>query len=402
MGNNKEFRVLQVVHALGMGGAETWLMHLLRYWNKTEGDSLKIDFLITGGQRSIFDEEARLMGSNLFYIELKKRNVMNFVLGVRNILRNTKYAAIHDHQDFLSGWHFLFGFGLLPKIRIVHVHNPSYQLRENYGISFKRRIQSRIGKLLVKKFSTHIGGTSEQVLKEYGIVPEKFTRQWVGAIHCAFPIIEWQQDYATAKSDICDECGFPEDCKLILFAGRLDYSLEINHPQNHKNSVFALNVFEKCRAKRDIRMIMVGANEYILSEFQKLIDEKGLKDKVKLLGIRRGIQKFMCGSDMLLFPSRGEGLGMVAVEAQAAGLPVLASTAVPKECVVIDNLVHFCDLTQPITEWDQALNSILDKPRPISSVYDDRWKNSMFNIEVCSDFLLRLYKANTDKNMFKK
>ena len=36
----------------------------------------------------------------------------------------------------------------------------------------------------------------------------------------------------------------------------------------------------------------------------------------------------------LLFSFIGEGLGMVAVEAQAAGLPVLASDTVPEEAIV--------------------------------------------------------------------
>jgi hypothetical protein len=57
-------RVLQIVDTLGMGGAETWLMEVLRLWSKTGAASM--DFLLTGGRREIFDEEARCLGANLF------------------------------------------------------------------------------------------------------------------------------------------------------------------------------------------------------------------------------------------------------------------------------------------------------------------------------------------------
>lgn len=394
MNRRTDIRVLHVVHALGMGGAETWLMHLVRYWKKGTNKYPQIDFLITGGQPSIFDAEAKDLGSKLFYLDLKSGKVLKFVRELRKILRDNKYDAIHDHQDFISGWHFLFGAGLLPGVKITHVHNPSYQLRENYGTSFRRRLQIRFGKFLVKKYATHIGGTSAQVLREYGISERNYSKQWIGAIHCAFPIEEWRGAYyAEAKSQVCSEMEWPIDCKVILFAGRLDYSLGINHPQNHKNSVFALHVLENAVKYGDIRMIMAGANEYILKDFESLIDSKGLSNSVKLVGIRTDMPKLMLGSDLLLFPSRGEGLGMVAVEAQAAGLSVLASTAVPKECVVIEELVHFCDLNQPLEEWSKMISLILSKPKDHRNDIDTRWKTSMFNITQGSDLLIKLYQG---------
>jgi glycosyltransferase involved in cell wall biosynthesis len=46
---------------------------------------------------------------------------------------------------------------------------------------------------------------------------------------------------------------------------------------------------------------------------------------------------------------------MVAVEAQAAGLPVLASTVVPRECVVVSELVRFESLERSVADWATAL-----------------------------------------------
>ena len=59
----------------------------------------------------------------------------------------------------------------------------------------------------------------------------------------------------------------------------------------------------------------------------------------------------MIGSDLLLFPSLAEGLGMAVVEAQAAGLPVLASDTTPREAVINRGTITFCSLQSPVEDW---------------------------------------------------
>lgn len=54
--------------------------------------------------------------------------------------------------------------------------------------------------------------------------------------------------------------------------------------------------------------------------------------------------------DVFLFPSLYEGLGIAALEAQAAGLPCIISDSVPSECRVTD-LAESLDLNLPIDEW---------------------------------------------------
>lgn len=51
-----------------------------------------------------------------------------------------------------------------------------------------------------------------------------------------------------------------------------------------------------------------------------------------------------------MFPSLYEGLGIAALEAQAAGLPCIISDSVPSECRVTD-LAESLDLNLPIDEW---------------------------------------------------
>src|SRR6202000_456979 len=110
---------------------------------------------------------------------------------------------------------------------------------------------------------------------------------------------------------------------------------------------FALSVGLEC-LRRDprVRMLFVGTLSPAVSEFQRLIEKENFAGLIRFVGLRYDIERYMLGSDILIFPSCGEGLGMVAVEAQASGLPVLASTAVPRECVIVPNLVDFADLSK--------------------------------------------------------
>ena len=43
-------------------------------------------------------------------------------------------------------------------------------------------------------------------------------------------------------------------------------------------------------------------------------------------------------SDLLLFPSKFEGLGIVLIEAQSNGIPIVCSSNIPEEAIICDNV----------------------------------------------------------------
>lgn len=385
----KSRRVLHVVSSLGMGGAETWLMELLRYQNTIKDpDFPKMDFLITFGKESVFDKEAKSLGSELVYLTLNKYTTLTFIKGFRRLLRTNNYIAIHDHQDYLSGWHFLFGLFLLPPVRIAHVHNPSYQIYNNYGTTLGRRIKIKLGSFLVKTLSTHIKGTSNQILEEYKLNSIKTRGNKPSALHCSFDLSKMR--VSRDLTGLRQELKLDINDKVMLFLGRMDDSLEVNHPRNHKNSAFALHICEQLKDK-DFKFLFVGANDYILDEFLNLAKSLNVINSIRVLGLRNDIPELMKISDLLLFPSRAEGLGMVAVEAQAAGLPVLVSNSVPQECVVIKELMHFYDLKYGTLKWANKVKEIMNLELPGIDLNDQRWVDSPFNIEVSIKELKRLY-----------
>ena len=88
------------------------------------------------------------------------------------------------------------------------------------------------------------------------------------------------------------------------------------------------------------------------------IEEKvrglNLIENVRFLGVRDDVQDLYNAMDLFILPSHYEGLGMVGVEAQANGLNVLASTAVPDE-MKFTNLVQFEDLKNDTSKWSDRI-----------------------------------------------
>ena len=97
-----------------------------------------------------------------------EKNLPGFLREFRAILADGHYHAIHDHQDYTAGLHFLLGIGHLPLVRVGHMHNPYIHLK-NYSSGYARRLTILIGKSLLYRQATHIIGSSRQILSEYGL-----------------------------------------------------------------------------------------------------------------------------------------------------------------------------------------------------------------------------------------
>ena len=382
-------RVLQVIDTLGMGGAETWLMEVLRLWSKN--GAAQMDFLTTSGRTGEFDDEARELGAKIHYLHYGRRSVLQFTSQFRKVLARGRYDAIHDHQDYASGWHYLLGRGLLPPVRITHVHNPAYQIRSNYGVTAARRLSARLGKHLVASYATHITGTSRRVVTEYGFDEPRFRRVSKTALHCGFSPSRFTGNREASKAALCRELDWPLGAKIILVAGRIDQSADSDHPQTHKDSGFAVSVGIECaRGDSTVHVLLAGALSPAVPVLQRQIAAAGLGERFKFAGVRKDIGSLMIASDVLLFPSRGEGLGMVAVEAQAAGLPVVASTAVPRECVVVPGLVRFVSRDRGTQEWVSALTQAMAQPRDVAGA-NRLVAASPFAVENSARALYELY-----------
>lgn len=394
----RELRVLQVFDTLGMGGAETWLMSLLRYFQEKQeqgGRKVSIDILLTGGEKAIFDDEAEALGARLFYLPFQRNDLVGFAREFRKILLKGNYDAIHDHQDYIAGLHFLMGGRYLPSVRVAHVHNPLYH-RTNYAKDTSKRIAVRAGKYLLGRYATHVLGTSQQIVSEYGF--DDFARRGIklGAAHCGFDVTQYRGSYDEYHASICREFGWDESAKVILFVGRLDGSQFLHNGQemSHKNPAFALEIAIECLARDpSVRLLMVGAGDTTKVELEAKVKSQNLESMIRLPGARADVPRLMLGSDLLLFPSLAEGLGMVVVEAQAAGLRTLASDTTPRESVVNPELVTFFSLEKGPGDWAVESLKLLSLDQPEREAANRHAQLSPFSIQNSANRLIDIYRG---------
>lgn len=384
-------RVLQVLSGLGMGGAETWLMELLRHWCHT--GSVQTDFLLTGGSPDIFDQEAQGLGASLHYLPYRRSRLRSFISAYRRILAVGCYDAIHDHADYASGWRFAFGIGVNPPVRIAHVHNPWLHIQANYSTNPSRQLAARCGKALVQSLASHVCGTSSEILTTYGFRPGRRSAPQVSVLHCGFDVARFNAPHQEDRSRILSEFGWSSATRFVLITGRLDRALALQHPQNHKNTWLALQIVRTALGRDpDIRCVFAGDGPS-REDLIQAVQEWELSDQIKLPGIRRDVPALMRAADVLLFPSAQEGLGMVAVEAQAAGLPVLASTAVPREAAVLPELYTALPLNASIQTWADQLLRVAQQPRIAPARCRTALEASPYSITTSAQQLEAIYRS---------
>jgi glycosyltransferase involved in cell wall biosynthesis len=347
-------RVLHVFHSLGMGGAETWLVALLE-WLRQYGSSLPVDVQVevclTCGERTLLDDRVASLGARLHYVRYRGKHLVRFRREFTKLLASGRYDAIHDHADYAGGVHLLCGLGELPRARVVHLHNPL----ATFNGSLAKKLARAVGRQGVKRLATTVAGTSMRLLQEYDLAAEVGVQQRRMALHCGFNLTPFATNAATARPGVREEFQWSVTDQILLFVGRLESHF------NQKNPLFALDIARACIARNPgVKALFVGAGDEARRTIESKLNEEGLGDAIRMLGIRFDVPRLMVASDLLLFPSLAEGLGMVAVEAQAAGLRVLASDTTPGECAVVSGMVTFASLNEPPVQWAKMAMELLD------------------------------------------
>ena len=123
------------------------------------------------------------------------------------------------------------------------------------------------------------------------------------------------------RREVKQELGL-ENKFVVGHVGRL-------HPQ--KNHDFLIEVFSEIKKKKpDAELILVGTGP-LEEKVRSKVADMGLIENVQFLGNRKDMNRIYQAMDIFVFPSLFEGLGIVAIEAQAAGVPIVCSEGLPPE-----------------------------------------------------------------------
>ena len=143
----------------------------------------------------------------------------------------------------------------------------------------------------------------------------------------------------------------------------------------------------------DVRVLLVGDGPR-RREIEALAATERIRANLIFAGSRSDVPGLMLGCmDVFMLPSHHEGLGLVGVEAQAAGLSCVFADSVPAEAVVCADLVRRLPLSAPAETWAAALLAQRDAGRRHERHAQGREavRHSAFNIHQSAEALLQVY-----------
>lgn len=154
-----------------------------------------------------------------------------------------------------------------------------------------------------------------------------------------------------------------------------------------KNQDFLICVFaEVLRRKPNSWLILLGEGAF-RKKLELLAKEKAVDHKVMFVGDTPDVPDYLMAMDVFAFPSKNEAFGIAAVEAQASGLPVIASDRLPVDVKMTENF-RFLSIENSISEWTAAILSAKSVEREKGA---DAVKEAGYDIEYTMGQIRQLY-----------
>ncbi len=337
--NQKSIRILHVAHVMNRGGIETWLLDILR---QIDRESFQMDFLVHTPQPGAYSEEFRTLGSRIIPC-LDLSRPWQYAANFKQILREYgPFDVVHSHVHHFSGYVLRLAKQAGVPIRIAHSHTDTSQLLSNKGLY--RRFYLALMKWWIARYATTGLACSRQAAVDlFGSAWQSDSRWQL--LYCGIDLNLFR-DYIDPVA-VRSELGIPADAFVIGHVGRF-------HEQ--KNHSFLLDIAAEV-ARREPRMCLLLVGDGSLRRnIEDKIAQMGLTNHVIFAGSRPDVQKLMQGAmDIFLLPSLYEGLPLVLLEAQAAGLSCIFSDVVTEEADVVKPLVRRVSLSQSASKWAEVL-----------------------------------------------
>ena len=155
------------------------------------------------------------------------------------------------------------------------------------------------------------------------------------------------------KKEKLQSIGIEKDAYIVGHVGRFS---------EQKNHGFLLEIFrEIAQKKADAHLLLIGSGE-LQEEMQQKIREMDLEDRVTILSHRADVPELLHTMDVLVFPSLYEGLSVVLVEAQAAGLRCIVSDTINPANYLTENTIPVSLNESPETWAEIVLDDTVKNP----------------------------------------
>jgi len=329
-------RVIHIVNRMDRGGIETFLM---RVYRNIDRDKVQFDFLVHRPGEGVYDEEISQLGGKIYKIEFSYNPLRlgKYRKQLRQFLEAHKeYGTAHSHLNAFNGIVLDTARKCGVRNRIAHIHAKSS------GSRIREPIWNIVKMIGRSSFTDRYACSVDAGRWAYG-AGGKFSVVKNGIPVSSFAFKEVQRNELRKSFSIKDKF-----CIGHIGAFRAS-----------KNHDFLLNlmVYLKKTSDRQFLLFLVGSGPRF-EEVKGRIRELGLESDVFLRGDVPDPENYYSLFDVFCLPSFNEGLGIVAIEAQASGLPCIFSKGVPKEVIVTDLAVQLPLLgNSNFNEWAEQIEA---------------------------------------------
>ena len=359
----KIIKILIVGVSKNCGGIETLFYGL---FGKQKSDVYDIEF-VTFSDKCAFEDVYVNLGYKIHHLPSRRSNPLKFnktVIGFFS--KNNDYDYIWVNTASTSLYQFQYYGKKYTQAKIItHSHGMKMEntslitalINEILALLNRRKVLNNTDIFMGCSYSaaTALFG------KKY---KDKFVVVTNGAEIEKFAFNEG------SRKEIRKEFRIGDNTLLLGMVGRIS---------GIKNPIRMLEIFvDYLKINPDTKLLFVGKGE--LEELlRQKVKEYKLENKVILSGFRTDANRIFSGLDVLLMPSKSEGMPLSAVEAQICGLPCVLSSVITDE-VVISDLIEFVSLKATNDDWVKAIEK-LRKNKFDRASYAKKAYDTQFNID---------------------
>lgn len=313
------------------GGVEAVVMNYYRHIDKNR---VQFDFLVDSDSIFVPREEIEMLGGRVFEVP-PYQHLHAYMRHIEAIFAQEGWPIVHSHINTLSVFPLRAAARAGVPVRIAHSHSTAGK-GEHVKNALKYLLRTQ-----ANRYPTHRMACS------------RYAGEWLFGKDAKFDVLYNAIELdrfsfnaevrAQARADLC----LVGDALVVGHVGRF---------MAQKNHAFLLDVFaEVAKRRSDAILLLVGSGE-LRPLVESWVAERGLADKVRFLGQRDDADRLYQAFDAFVLPSLYEGLGLVGVEAQRAGVPCFLSDAITRE-VDVTGGVEFLPIDDP-SVWANAISAI--------------------------------------------